>query len=147
MNRADVYYILMLGIANALVHQRQNPEHYQRQPNQRSASHSRASILLPARPSLYQLGSRSARNVAQQRQNEQNDKDIEKDLGHAGRRKSDSSKAKNCCYQCHDEKDQSPAQHKLNPPVHQGREQTRPRCQFPREVKIQLHALWGTQPT
>src|SRR6266404_1823181 len=98
-------------------------------------------LLLPTRPSVYQLGSRSARNVAQQRQNEQNDKDIEKDLGHAGRRKSDSSKAKNCCYQCHDEKDQSPAQHKLNPPVHHGREQTQPLCQFPREVKIQLHAF------
>jgi len=84
--------------------------------------------------------------VAQQRQNEQNDKDIKKDLGYAGRSKSDSRKTKNCRHQCHHEKDQSPAQHKLNPPVHQGRAQTRTR-QFPREVKIQLQAFWGTQPT
>src|SRR5260370_29335841 len=32
MNRANVYHILMLRLANTLVHQRQNPEHYQPQP-------------------------------------------------------------------------------------------------------------------
>jgi hypothetical protein len=56
--------------------------------------------------------------MTQQGQNEQNDKDIEKDLGDASRRKSDSGKTKHCRHQCHNEKDQSPAQHKLNPPFH-----------------------------
>src|SRR5258705_12559222 len=70
----------------------------------------------PRDPAFISPGSRSARNVAQQRQNEQNDKDIEKDLGDASRRKRDSGKTKHCRHQCHNEKDQSPAQHKLNPP-------------------------------
>jgi hypothetical protein len=96
VNRTDVHYILMLGVADTLVHEGEDPEHYQRQSNQRSASHSGASKFVTN--SVLSIELRSARNVSQQGQNEQNDEDIEKDFGDAGRSESDTRKTKNCRY-------------------------------------------------
>jgi len=109
VNRTDVDYIFMLGVADTLVHEGQHPKHYQRQSNQRSTSHSGASKFVIN--SVLSIELRSARNVSQQRQNEQNDEDIEKDFGDAGRGESDTSKTKNCRHQGHNKKDQRPAQH------------------------------------